>query len=99
MDVETHTIPEPFEIVTLPHLRQQAASVLIEHGCSILELPERCIITLPAGTTRQEIIPRTRCQRYRLTLPDGYQLTQICPRRETEFSDLYLNAPALDGQT
>lgn len=47
------------------------------HGCQIQWKPCHVELTLPAGTTRKEILPRLQLARFWLTLPDGWQIHEI----------------------
>jgi hypothetical protein len=51
-----------------------------KHGCTIEERPNKWIIFFPEGTTKTEIYPRTMQPRYRIVLPDGYELREACDR-------------------
>ena len=60
-------------------------SLLILHGCTIDEEgtqgPE-CTVIFPEGTTRQELWPRTMSARFRILLPDGFELREVDDRKK-----------------
>ncbi len=79
------TMPRPITEVTLPPMRLIKEQFLTdvrrmytilsdEHDCNIVESLESVVIHFPAGTTSQELHPRTTDTRYRLMLPDKTEL-------------------------
>ena len=72
------------QLTTFPLVEQEEAkNIMQKHGCKLEEHPSECIIFFPEGTTKTEIYPRTRQARYRIVLPDGYELREVYdPYRE-----------------
>ena len=68
------------QLTTLPFEVEEAKESIRKHGCTIEERPNKCIIFFPEGTTRTEIYPRTMQSRYRILLPDGYELREMYDR-------------------
>jgi hypothetical protein len=69
------------QLTTLPLVEQkEAKSIMQKHGCKLEEHPDECIVFFPEGTTKIEIYPRTRHPRYRIVLPDGYELREVYDR-------------------
>lgn len=67
--------PRPLHQLTiLPIEEEEGRKVLRKHGCQIEEHAQECIVFFPEGTTRVEIYLRLIHPRYRITLPDGYEL-------------------------
>ena len=67
--------PHPIYQLTIPPIEEEEGrAILLKHGCRIEEHPQECIIFFPEGTTRTEIFLRLIHPRYRITLPDGYEL-------------------------
>jgi len=67
------------QLTTLP-FEEEAKEIMLKHGCTLEEHPNECIIIFPEGTTKTEIYPRTMQSRYRIILPDGYELREIYDR-------------------
>lgn len=76
------TIPpiQPLEKLKTPPIFDEVARIIRQHGCEIVEHTDYCVVTFPRGTTRAEIFPRLYNERYQVTLPDGFQLRQMCDR-------------------
>jgi len=70
----------PLHQLTTPPLEEKAKEIMLRHGCSVEEHPNECIIFFPAGTTKTEILLRTMNPRYRIKLPDGYELREVYDR-------------------
>ncbi len=67
--------PRPLHQLTIPPIEEEEGrEILLKHGCRIEEHPQECIIFFPEGTIRTEIFLRLIHPRYRITLPDGYEL-------------------------
>jgi len=62
--------------------------IFFMHGIA-LEIKEACcLVTFPAGTIRQEILPRPPYSvRNRILLPDGYEMQEVLERHDL-FSSL-----------
>jgi len=61
----------------LPHVRE----IFSAHGITLDIKDDHCVVTFPAGTTRQEILPRPNFSvRFRVVLPDGYEMEDVVPR-------------------
>jgi hypothetical protein len=58
-------------------LDQGLEILLKEHGCTIEVDDKRYIVTYPPGTIKQQIFPRVHECRYRLTLPDNFEIREI----------------------
>jgi hypothetical protein len=71
---------EPAASITLIAMRPEASQYLETHGCTIVEKPGLVIVIYPQGATRQEMYPRTTCERYRVLLPDGTELREVHTR-------------------
>jgi hypothetical protein len=68
----------PLHQLTTPFLEgEEPKEIIRKHGCRLEEHPNECIIFFPEGTTKTEIYPRTRQARYRIILPDGYELREV----------------------
>ena len=72
----------PLHQLTTLLLEEEAKEVLLKHGCTIEEhdYPEECLIFFPEGTTKTEILLRLMLPRYRIKLPDGYELRETYDR-------------------
>jgi hypothetical protein len=73
----------PLRQLTIPPIEEEEGrEVLRKHGCSIEEDErlQQCIIFFPEGTTKTEIFLRLIHPRYRITLPDGYELRETYDR-------------------
>ena len=68
----------PTHVETLvPELK----AMLEEHQCSIVGTEDDgYTITYPPGTTKQEILLRTMEARFKLVLPDGFEVREIDTR-------------------
>lgn len=66
-------IVPPFEV-------EEAIGIMVKHGCTLEEHPNKCIVFFPEGTTKTEIYPRTMQSRYLIMLPDGYELLEMYDR-------------------
>jgi hypothetical protein len=51
---------------------------LHRHGCIIEEYKEYVLVTFPTGTRKRASHLQTLHERYRIVLPDGYELREIC---------------------
>jgi hypothetical protein len=67
---------------TTRDLFEVARGILRKHGCVIEDGQDCCIITLPPGSTKIELVnpPRTVDIRYKIRLPDGYELREFYNR-------------------
>lgn len=75
------TTPRPLYQLTIPPIEdEEGREVLLKHGCRIEEHAQKCIIFFPEGTTRTEIFFRLIHPRYRIILPDGYELRETYDR-------------------
>jgi hypothetical protein len=63
-----------------PDLYPEAVALLIEHGCEVERLPACLEVTLPEGSTREEIFFCSVLERYKLVLPDGLEMKEIYNR-------------------
>ena len=63
-----------------PPICDEAAEIIKEHDCKIVEYAGHCLVVFPEGTTKVEIFPRLYNERYQITLPDGFQLRQMYDR-------------------
>jgi hypothetical protein len=76
--VRWHTVSSiktpPFSGVYADVVRE----TLRRHGCSIQEHQEYVLVTFPAGTRKRASHLQTLQERYRIILPDGYELYEIC---------------------
>jgi len=73
----------PLRQLTIPPIEEEKGKeVLSKHGCRIEEYEhlQQCIIFFPEGTTKTEIFPRLTHPRYRIQLPDGYELRETYDR-------------------
>ncbi len=68
----TTLIVPPFD----PTIEVSVSKLLEEHRCSVKKEQGAFTVTFPVGTWKKELFPRTACERYRITLPDGFQLLQ-----------------------
>lgn len=64
---------------------------LQQHGCTVSSSEEYDLITFPAGSTEQEVRPRTFESRYRITLPDGTICYRQCLRSRIDVHKNDLN--------
>ena len=75
------TTPHPLHNLTIPPIEdEEARKILLKHGCRMEEHTRECMISFPAGTTKIEIFLRNIHPRYRITLPDGYELHELYDR-------------------
>jgi hypothetical protein len=78
--------PKPLDHLIIPPIEnEEARAVLLKHGCRIQEterLPH-CILYFPEGTTQTEIFLRLTHPRYRITLPDGFELRETYDRYQS----------------
>lgn len=51
-----------------------------EHGCIVQLFSTHGVVTLPEGSRRSMVVPRTYHARYGIVLPDGYYLREILDR-------------------
>lgn len=73
--------PHPLHQLTIPPIEvEEGKEALHKHGCRIEEHAQEWIIFFPEGTTRTEIFFRLTHPRYRITLPDGYELRETYDR-------------------
>jgi hypothetical protein len=70
----------PLSQLKTPPLTEEAIEVMLKHGCRLEENPNECIVFFPEGTTRAELFPRTMSTRYRIRLPDSYELREVYDR-------------------
>jgi hypothetical protein len=54
---------------------------LRQHGCTIEEHQEHVLVTFPSGTRKRATHLQTLHERYRIMLPDGYELYEIYMRQ------------------
>lgn len=66
------------------------------HGCTIEQMATHIALTVPAGTTRKEILPRLTCERYRLIFPDGWTLHE--QQDWNEMSYLSIPVSGVEGE-
>ena len=86
---EVDPFPPTITVTTGP-LFSEPRTLMIEHGCMVLDQPDgKCVITFPEGTYEHEIFPRTLCERYRILLPDGFEMREVYDRFQ-EISQLYI---------
>lgn len=72
---------EPALPITIVHPGEVVRLFLQQHGCIFTLTSQReAHLTYPAGSTRQELYPRTAECRYRVLLPDGIELREVEPR-------------------
>ncbi|MEO8970922.1 MAG: hypothetical protein ABI406_04885 [Ktedonobacteraceae bacterium] len=85
-----------FQIITVIAVKEmlpEAVIVLTKHGCNITFHDTCCEVQSPAGTAREEIIPRMlHSVRYNLVLPDGFFVMQVWVRH-LEMSIFYYASP------
>jgi hypothetical protein len=67
----------PLSQLKTPPLTEEAKEVMLKHGCRLEENPNECTVFFPGGTTRAELFPRTMSTRYRIILPDCYELREV----------------------
>lgn len=90
---ELELLRQPREVtrgITIAPLLPGAASLLEQHGCTVVGTAERLELVLPAGSTQAEILPRLQSARYTVTLPDSYAFVEVLGRDGV--SALYLPA-------
>lgn len=63
--------------VRVPELDPRLRVMLEEHHCTIEEDQEWFIVTYPQGTTKQEWYPRTADVRFKILLPDGFEILEV----------------------
>lgn len=66
-------ITEPLKIPPEP-VPEYVTRLFAEHGCTLTQTATHIALTVPAGATRKEILPRLTCERYQLIFPDGWTL-------------------------
>src|SRR5260370_20952341 len=74
------TPPVPLHQLKTPPMIDEAKKTMREHGCEIVEDMGHCVVTFPEGTMQAEIFPRLYNERYTITLPDGFQIREMCDR-------------------
>jgi hypothetical protein len=73
--------PCPLDHLIIPPIEnEEGREVLLKHGCKIEEHSQECIIFFPEGTRQTEIFLRLTHPRYRITLPDGFELRETYDR-------------------
>lgn len=83
------TMPVSLHQLTTPLMIDEAREIIKLHGCEVCEYSDQCVVTFPEGTMRREIFPRLPCERFEITLPDGFQMVEIVDRWQ-EHSLLFL---------
>jgi len=71
---------------------------LEQHGCTVSSEEGYDLMTLPDGSTEQEVRPRTFESRYRITLPDGTICYRQCLRSRIDFHKNELNMLLLSNE-
>ncbi len=74
------TTAAPLRQLTTPPMIDAAKEIIRQHSCEVVEYPDHCMGTFPEGTIRTELLPRLRDERFEITLPDGFQLIELCDR-------------------
>ncbi len=74
------TTPVSLRHLTTPPMIDEAREMIKQHGCEVYEYPNHCVVTFPEGTRRSEMFPRLPCERYEITLPDGFQMVEMDDR-------------------
>jgi hypothetical protein len=74
------TAPLPLHHLSTPPMIDEARELIKQHGCEVFEHPNHCVVMFPEGTMRREIFPRLSCERYEITLPDGFQMVEMDDR-------------------
>ena len=67
--------------------------VLTQHGCRIEGQGPECTVLFPEGTTRQELYPRTYESRFRILLPDGFELRMTETRTGKNWLSIIIDNP------
>jgi hypothetical protein len=82
-------IPVPIHQLESPPVTDEAKAVMSQHQCEVVEHLNYCTVMFPEGTMRTEIYPRTHSERYRIMLPDRFEMMEIYDRFQ-EQSMLFL---------
>ena len=51
-------VPQIITVIAVKEMVPEATEVMTKHGCTITFYDNYCEVQFPAGTTREEIIPR-----------------------------------------
>lgn len=73
--------PHIITVIAVKEMLLEAAIAMLCHSCIITFYDNYCEVQFPAGTTREEIIPRMpHSVRYNIVLPDGFFVMQVWVR-------------------
>ena len=86
----TTIVTPPF----LPAFAEAFIDILTAHNIRVDDRTSVCYVTFPAHTTKTELLPRTYDERYRILLPDGFELCEV-RRRGQNYSYLHCDAATL----
>ncbi|HVB23387.1 MAG TPA: hypothetical protein VNG51_15715 [Ktedonobacteraceae bacterium] len=74
-------VPQIITVIAVKEMVPEATEVMTKYGCTITFYDNYCEVQFPAGTTREEIIPRMlQSVRYNIVLPDGFSMMQVWVR-------------------
>jgi hypothetical protein len=56
---------------------QQIKALLIQHGCTLVEYEDHCVLSFPEGTQRQRGMTLGISEPYTLLMPDGFKISEV----------------------
>jgi hypothetical protein len=56
---------------------QQIKALLIQHGCTLVEHEDHCVLSFPEGTQRLRGMMLGVSERYTLLLPDSFKISEV----------------------
>lgn len=81
----------------LPSFAEVLTEILMSHGIAVKVEIGCHLILFPEGTYKAELLPRTHDEKYKIVLPDGFELLEI-RRRFQEYSYLQIDPEQLSSE-
>jgi hypothetical protein len=89
--VPVTSIKTPF---FLPSFAKILTEILTSHGVQVKIERGYSLIVFPKGSYKTEMLPRTHDEKYKIVLPDGFELFEV-KRRNEEYSYLQIDTDKL----
>lgn len=80
--MDRYPVTRPLMLPASPPLSAELIHLFESHGCRIERKAFHVELTVPAGTTRSEILPRMQLARFWLNFPDGWKIHEELDRSE-----------------